>query len=107
MRLYPWALSPPGGVSETNTAKDSVFQRFKGPSLGGWSPLRDAPVPTRVWERGRRNYILRGKGNFLKPIQPKRFGLLHSNQNYIGGKMQILKHPFDFTDEKMNPREMM
>lgn len=21
--------------------------------------------------------------------------------------MQILKHPFDFTDEKMNPREIM
>lgn len=47
--LYPWALSPPGGFFETNTARAQLLKGSRVQPLENGAALWDALEATGVW----------------------------------------------------------
>lgn len=109
--LYPWALLPPGGFSETNAARAQLRGSGVLPCglelLSGtqWGGLGGGEGRNGQYEnkRGR-------KGNLGTFVRQKGFRLLHLKQKNIRAvqkNAEILKqHPLS-TDEKLRHREMM
>lgn len=83
--LYPWALSPPGGISETILARAQQLKGSKvGPVSGTGSIQSGMPwCQLGCGDRGGwRNNKRRGKENFQKATRQKDFGLLPQTKDY-------------------------